>query len=101
MTKPMKILLCIVLLAAIGLTAVLFLHHRGLRQEVSSLSAQLAESRAAWEKTAEEKEALQEDLKVLKNDLKEAELTISESAERAESLWEDIAALREEISALE
>ena len=100
MTKPLKLLLSAVLLAAALVMVFLFLDHRNLSREAASLSSQLSVSRAAWEKTAEEKEKLQETLKLLQNDLKEAELTIKESAERAEELKADIAALQKEIDSM-
>ncbi len=71
------------------------------RRTLRELEAELADSRAAWEETAEKKEALQAELKTAEEALKEAKLTLQESADRAAALKEEIAALEDEISALE
>ncbi len=61
---------------------------------------ELSESRAAWKKIAEEKEALQDELADVSSDLREAQLTLEESTTRAEELEEDIRKLNEEIENL-
>ena len=99
-SKALMLLLCIVLLSAITLSCVLFLHYSNLGIQLESTRSELSVSRTAWETTAAEKEALQEDLTTLKNDLKEAELSLSEAQERSGTLKEDIDTLNQEISDL-
>ena len=100
MSKFMRLLLCAVMAAAL---AVAFCLGEGIlrdRQKLRDLNRLLSESRAAWEDTAERKEALQEELKTVTNALKEARLTLEESDARAEELREEIAELEEEIARL-
>ena len=100
MSKAMKLLLSLVIVTALCLTAVLALRYRSAGQRLLVLNQELAVSRARWEGIAEEKEALQADLKAVTDDLKEARLTLEESTARAAELEEDIATLEQEIAAL-
>ncbi len=99
--KPIKILLCLAAVAALALSVVLALHFAGLNRQIRQQEVLLDESRAAWEKTAAEKEALQDERKQLNSDLREAQLTLSESRERAQELQEENDTLRQEIASLE
>ncbi|MBQ3705592.1 MAG: hypothetical protein II888_03985 [Clostridia bacterium] len=100
MSRGMKWILTVTLLAALAVTAVLGAGILRDRRRVRELTAQLAESRARWEDIAERKETLQAELKTVEEALKEANLTIEESETRAEELREDIARLEAEIEAL-
>ncbi len=100
MNREMKWILIAVM--AVAMTVIGILGAGILRDSraVRELDRALAESRAAWEDTAERKEALQEDLKKVTEELREAKLTLEESTVRAEELREDIAQLEREIAAL-
>lgn len=100
MSRAMKILLSLVIATALCLTAILALRYRAAGQQLLALNQELAVSRASWEGIAEEKEALQADLKTVTDNLKEARLTLEESTARAAELEEDIAVLEQEIAAL-
>ena len=67
---------------------------------LKSKQQELSESRAAWKKTAEEKEALQDELADVNSDLREAQLTLEESTVRAEELEKEIQELTAEIENL-
>ena len=100
MTRSMKVLCSLVLVAALVLASLLY---AGLFRGFAALSStekELSESRAHWEKVAEEKEALQDQLAEVIASLKEADLTLSESETRAVELRADIAQLEAEIESL-
>ena len=101
MSRKMKVLLALTATAAIALICLLGARTFQDAGRLAGLRQELAVSRASWEKTAEEKEALQEELKALNEELREAELTLEESVRRAEELRQNIAELREEIHGLE
>ena len=63
MSRTMKGILVLVMAAALAVAAVLGAGILRDAQRVRELEQELAQSRATWEKIAEEKEALQEDLK--------------------------------------
>ena len=100
MIKTVRILLCVVMAAAIAvgfsLASAVFRDQRLLRD----LSGQLSASRTAWETTAAEKEKLQAELRIVEDALKEARLTLQESTERAETLQAEIDTLEAEISGM-
>jgi len=101
MSKSTKVILCLVLVAALATMTVLFLRYRSGSQTLSALNAQLAESRNTWETLAAEKEALQKELKSVTNDLKEAQLSLQEATDRATELRSQIETLQQEIAQLE
>ena len=98
--KNVKILLCAVLALAAALMMVLGGDLLRDRRQLRDLETRLSESRAAWEDTAEKKEALQAELKTAQEALKEANLTLKESEERAETVQAEIEKLEKEIAAL-
>ena len=100
MSKTHRCLCLLALLAAVGLSVFLVSGLFRLRADLSAVEQALALSRAAWEDTAERKEALQEELSVVTDALKEAALTLSESESRAEELRADIAQLQSDLSSL-
>ena len=73
---------------------------RSRRAEQNALQAQVDDGVAAWQRIAEEKEALQETLTALESEVREAELSLSEDTERAGELTAQNAALTEENAAL-
>ena len=101
MSRPMKALLAATLLLALLVGGKLGIRLLRDQRTLKDLESELAVSRAAWEETAEKKEALQAELKTAEEALKEAKLTLQESTDRAAALKEEIAALEDEISALE
>ena len=101
MNRTTRILLLFVMAVAILLTSFRIADMVSLDRDVRAKQAELAESRAVWEKIASEKEALQAELKQVTNDLKEARLSLSESETRTEELKEEIEGLECEIKALE
>ena len=101
MNRSLRAILLLVLAVAFLFTALQFADMISLNSDVRSRRAELAESRAVWEKIAEEKETLQAELKQVTNDLKEARLSLSESETRKEELKEEIQGLESEIKALE
>ena len=100
MNKSTRLLLYIIMLAAMALICVCFLHYISLNRQYLDFDRQLSESRETWESIAAEKEALQVSLAEKKNELKEAELSYRESTERAEELKAEIEQLTEEIDNL-
>ena len=100
MNRSGKILLLAVMAAAVLVSCALWGDVLRDAGELKKLTAALTESRAAWEATAEAKEALQAELKTAEDELKEAKLTLRESTERAETLEKEIKVLEEEIAAL-
>lgn len=101
MSKTMKILLCLAMVAALAVMTVLFLRYRSNSKTLSDLTAQLEVSRTSWENTAAEKEALQKELRTVSGNLREAQLSLEENTERAEELTAQIETLKQEIAALE
>ncbi len=101
MNRSYRILLLLVMAVALLSTAFRIAGLVSLNRDVRSKRAELAESRAVWEKIAGEKEVLQAELKQVTNDLKEARLSLSESESRKEELKEEIEGLEREIKALE
>ena len=100
MSKSLKFILILVLLFAVGLMALLVRGMAADRKTFREKQAELEISRAAWEKTAEEKEALQEELQEITDALKEARLTLQEKEARAEELRADIDTLKQDIAEL-
>ena len=97
MNRGRKILLWIVMAAALGLIVRSSTGMIRDRSRLREMTAQLNASRSAWEDTAERKEKLQAELKDAQEQLKEAKLSLEESTARAEELREEIAALKSEI----
>ena len=100
MSKTVKGLLVLVLVLALVTAAMLT---RGILRDQRALrekQAELAASRATWEKIAEEKETLQDELQEVTDALKEARLTLEESETRAEELRAEIESLEQEIADL-
>ena len=100
MSRQLKIILLVVMAAAFALIISCTMTYLDLGKQLRTNEALLAESRAAWEGIAAEKETLQAELKEKQAELKEAELSLSEATERAEELKAEIGALQEDISAL-
>ena len=100
MNNQLKILCLIVMAFTVSLIAVSASSYISLGRDLKDCEKQLSESRARWEKTAEEKEALQVDLKEKQDSLKEAKQSLKESTERAEELRVEIAQLKKELEAL-
>ena len=100
MTKPLRLILLLVMAAAILFMAVGLMNYIKMKTDLSGLQNQLVLSRQAWETTADEKVELQGILKGKKEELKEAELTLSEATERAETLRAEIEQLNKEIDSL-
>ena len=73
------IALAVVLAVAVILSLVLFNQRNSLSAQVDVLTEELAESREAWENTAAEKEAIQEQLNGVQDALLEAEIALEES----------------------
>ncbi len=96
MSRGMKAVLCGVMLIAVLVLAVLGTDLRNDRRQITELQRLLRESRGRWESIAEEKEALQAELKKATEALREANLTVEESETRAEKLREEIEALKEQ-----
>ena len=97
MSKTQKLILWIVLAAAVLVMVFCTLNYLNLKGRLRETSLQLSDSRVTWEGIAAEKEALQEDLKTIKNELKEAELSLEEAQTRAEEIREEIKTLQDEI----
>lgn len=100
MSKSVRWFLVPVLCAALALMAFLGMNWLDLGKRLHETNALLDGSRASWEKTASEKEEIQDQLKVLKDDLREAKLSLDEAEERAVSLEGEITQLRDEIALL-
>lgn len=100
MNKRLNILLCLVMAAAVTLMLICLLQYLNLGKDLRLQEKQLSESRASWEKIAEEKETLQAELKKIKEDLKEAELSYSEFTEKITKLTEENESLQKEIDRL-
>ena len=100
MSKSLKFILVLILLLAV--VAAGFLSRGILRDQkiLREKQAELAASRATWEKIAEEKETLQDELQEVTDALKEAKLTLEESEARAEELRAEIETLKQEIEGL-
>ena len=100
MKSSLKIILMVVMAAAIAVIGLswtsLFSDQRLLREK----QAELEKSRETWEAIAAEKEGLQDELKEVENALKEAKLTLEEKTARAETLQAEIETLKQEIEAL-
>ena len=101
MSKTQKLILWIVLAAAVLVMAFCSINYLNLKSRLRETGQQLSDSRVTWEGLAAEKEALQEDLKTIKNELKEAELSLEEAQTRADEIREEIKTLQEEIKACE
>ena len=100
MTKSLRLVLLLVMAAAILFMVFALLDYTKMNRELSSLQNQLAVSRQTWETIADEKVELQGVLKTKKEELKEAELSLSEASERAETLKAEIDSLNKEIDTL-
>ena len=100
MSKSTRVLMILAMALAVYLMVALAGGYLRDAETLRKTEAELAESRAVWEGIAEEKEALQEELKAATEDLKEARLTLSESETRAAELEEENETLRGEIAAL-
>lgn len=100
MSKALKAVLCVVMICALTIMFFLGRDYYSSAALIREKSEELSRSRAAWEKTAAEKEALQAELKTVSEELREAELTLSEAIENAEKLQGDIEALEREIAEL-
>ena len=97
-TKFFRFMLCLVLLSAVVLCAVLFSQILRDRNELKALNSELTESFSHWNAVAEEKEAFQEELKDVRSELKEASVSYEESGSKVARRLEEIAQLEEEIS---
>ena len=100
MTNRLKMILCRVMAAAVTLVLICLFQYLNMGKDLRLREKQLSESRASWEKIAEEKEALQTDLKKMMEDLMEAELSYSEYSEKIIKLQEENESLRNEIDRL-
>ena len=100
MSKSLKAILCFVMASALALMVFCFLHYLSLGRELGSFRQQLAESRETWEKTAAEKEVLQDELKEVRKKLNIANLELEQSTADADEIKAEIEQLREEIEFL-
>ena len=102
MNRWMRIILICVMIAAVGLAGVLVYRYRSVDgTRLREMNQALEESRASWERIAEEKVDLQIELEDAQNALREAELTLEDhSPARAEEIRRDIETLKAEIEAL-
>lgn len=100
MNKPMKIILCCVMAAALALMMICALNYLSLGRQLDTCKQQLAESRETWEGIAAEKEALQEELKEVRKKLNIANLELEQSTADADEIKAEIEQLRTEIDSL-
>ncbi len=100
MNKKMKAILFIVMAAGVALIAVCLLNYTSLRNELADCDRQLNESVEKWQKTAAEKEALQDDLKEKKKQLNIAQLELDSALEDAVVIQEEIDTLKKEVETL-
>ncbi len=77
--RTLLVLLCIVMAAAIVVSAVLLGQRTDLANQVSALTAELDASIATWQAKSADKESLQATLTATEDAIREAELTIEES----------------------
>lgn len=87
----------LILLLAAAMTAVFLTRAGELRKNVNEKKALLLKSRAVWEQTAADKEALLKELTEVRNQIREAELSLDEATEKAAGLKAEINALQEEM----
>ena len=100
MNKSLRITLWIVMVTSVFIISLCTYQYISLGRRLKETKTQLNASRETWEKTASEKEALQEILKTKREELKEAELSYSEATARADELKADIDVLNREITSL-
>ena len=100
MNKPVKMILCIVLIMSIILMVVCGLNLFSLRSQLKDVELRLEESRNTWEAIDADKRALQDDLKLVNNTLKEANQSLSEWSEQSVSMQQEIEELRTQIESL-
>lgn len=100
MTKQMKPVIMIVMLAAVLLIVFCMSDYISLGRQLSTLQTQLNESMEKWQKTAAEKELLQDDLKAKQKELNIARLELNDLAKDAEEIRAEIEQLRSEIDVL-
>ena len=100
MTKSLRLILLLVIAAALLFMVLSFLNYIHMKNDLDDLTDRLAVSRETWEKIAEEKVELQGILKTKKEELKEAELSLSEATERAKTLRGEIEVQQQEIQTL-
>lgn len=100
MSKSVKGFLTAALCAALALMVLLAMNWLDLGKQLRETNGLLDVSRASWEKTAAEKEELQDQLKTLKDSLREAKLSLAEAEERAGSLEGEIKQLQDDIAQL-
>ncbi len=101
MNKQLRCFIWAVMAIAVLLIVNCSLNYLNLGQDLRSCEQQLAESREHWEKIAEEKEALQADLKTKQDELREARLSLDEATERAKELKDEITQLQNELKSLQ
>lgn len=97
---PKGLLPVFILLLAAVMTVVLSVRVLELKKDVNEKTALLSKSRAAWEQTAADKEALQKELTEVRNQIREAELSLNEANEKASGLRTEIDALQKELESL-
>lgn len=100
MTKSLRLVLLLVIAAAVLFMVISFLDYSHRKHDLTVLEQNLSVSRKTWETIAEEKVELQAVLKTKKEELKEAELSLSEASERAKTLKAEIETLQKDIQAL-
>ena len=96
MIKSQKILLCIVMAAAIIVSAFLTVGYLTARREYSDLKTSLSASTETWRRINEEKLVVQKELKAVKDELRDAEMSLEEYAD----LVAEVEALEREVEAL-
>ena len=96
MNKSQKILLCIVMAAAIIVSAFLTVGYLTARREYSDLKTSLTASTETWRRINEEKLVVQKELKAVKDELRDAEMSLEEYAD----LVAEVEALEKEVEAL-
>ena len=100
MNKPVKMILCIVMIMSVILMVVCGLNLFSLRSQLKDVELRLEESRNTWEAIDADKRALQDDLKLVNNTLKEANQSLSEWSEQSVSMQQEIEELRTQIESL-
>ena len=96
MIKSQKILLCIVMAAAIIISISLATGYLTARREYSELKTSVSASTETWKRINEEKLVVQKELKAVKDELRDAEMSLEEYAD----LVAEVEALEMEVEAL-
>ena len=101
MKRSLKIILCLVMLAAVALMSVSMKNYLELGNNLRELRTQLTESRNRWEGIAAEKEVLEDELYVKNLELKKTEQSMNDAVKKNEELRSEIESLKKDISDLQ